>query len=138
MIVDYEFYKTNFDSSISEETFNKLNMQSQPVIEYLTRCSEEMLLSYSEHLDNIKKAICAEIFYVNQNGGVSVFNGESKNLLTSESYAGSYSYSKQDNKALENIKYINGVPVAPMVNIYLGNTGLLYAGVGITYGKRFI
>lgn len=138
MITDYEFYQKNFDSSIDEETFNKLNMQSQPIIEYLTRCSEEMLLSYSEHLDNIKKAICSQIFYLQQNGGMSVLNGESKNLLTSESYGGSYSYSKQNNKALEKLVYINGIPVAPMVKIYLGNTGLLYAGVGITYEKRFI
>lgn len=135
MIVDFNYYIGIYgENSISENDFKMLNVQAQPLIEVITKHNEKELLAMEEDIvEAVKKAICSQISYFKDNGGMSVMNGNSSNLLTSESYGGSYSYSKQENQALNKIKYVNGIPVAPMVYVYLLPTNLLYAGVDVYY-----
>lgn len=129
MIVDYEYYTNIYNGqSLDETTFVKLNNKSQAIIEYLTRKPESSLTELSGNiLNNVKNAICSEIEYINSNGGEEVLIGKDSNQYQSESYS-SYSYQK-GTKQSDTIQYLNGIPIAPMVNIYLSNTGLLYKGV---------
>lgn len=132
MIVDYNFYNGVYPDTVEEKDFNLLNNQAQPIIEMITHKSESVLLGLeSDDLDRVKKAICSQIYFFADNGGTSVVNGDSSKLITSESYAGSYSWSKQSNDAFKSIKYVNGLPIAPMVNVFLAPTNLLYAGVDL-------
>ena len=136
MLVSYDYYTNTFlGDSITEATFNKLNTQSQFIIlkGVIHKSYEDVVELDAETITDVKNAICAQISYMNENGGMSMLSGQNTGLLTSESYGGSYSYSMQENKAFSYIKYINGIAIAPMVYIYLSGTGLLYAGVDLNY-----
>jgi len=129
MIVDYEFYKNTYKGEdMDDSTFAKLNVNSQSIVEYLTNKLESSLLELpSDILEKVKYAICSQIEYLIQNGGIKALAGNDAGQYQSESYS-SYSYNK-GTKQTDAIQYINGVPVAPMLRIHLGNTGLLYKGV---------
>lgn len=135
ILVDYEYYSAFTDDSIDEAMFNKLNTQSQFIIlKGVIHRDYDCVIGMDEDIvTDVKNAICAQISYMNENGGLSMLSGNNSSLLTSESYGGSYSYSKQENKAYDFIKYVNGIAIAPMVYIHLQDTGLLYAGVDLNY-----
>lgn len=131
MIVD----KAYFEAYKGEEVkgFDRLNGVSQSFIEYLTRKSESELSALPEVvLKKVKDAICAEIDYLDSLGGTVTVNSKQDLQKTSESYAGSYSYSV-DSKNIAQIKYVNGLPCAPLIDIYLEPTGLLYTGVDYVF-----
>lgn len=134
-LVDFEYYNSFMDDGIDETTFDKLNTQSQFIIlkGVIHRSLEEVNELESDIITDVKNAICSQISYMNENGGMSMLSGNNTGLLSSESYGGSYSYSMQENRAYKFIKYVNGIAIAPMVYIYLTGTGLLYAGVDINY-----
>lgn len=135
ILVDYEYYSAFTGDSIDEAMFNKLNTQSQFIIlKGVIHRDYDCVIGMDEDIvTDVKNAICAQISYMNENGGLSMLSGNNSSLLTSENYGGSYSYSKQENKAYDFIKYVNGIAIAPMVYIHLQNTGLLYAGVDLNY-----
>ena len=129
MIIDYDYYIKEYKGEeVDDATFDKLNISSQAVVEYLTNKLESSLVELpSDILEKVKKAICCEIEYLIQNGGIKALAGNDAGQYQSESYS-SYSYNK-GTKQTDTIQYICGVPVAPMLQIHLGNTGLLYKGV---------
>lgn len=138
MLVDLNYYTNTFlGGSIDSDTFAQLNMQSQTIIlkSIIHRTYDEVLELDSDTITDVKNAICSQISFLNSNGGMSVLSGNNTGLLTSESYSGSYSYSKQENQAFKYMTYVNGVIIAPMVYTYLANTGLLYAGVDLSYER---
>lgn len=124
MIVDLDFY-TNVYKEIATDDFDKLNVASQSIIEYLT-LKGGTTLSNSPFLVNIKNAICSQIEYLSQNGSLKALQGQNTGDFKSESI-GSYSYTRNNKNS--DITYLNGIPVAPMVFTYLMPTGLLYCGV---------
>lgn len=131
MIVDKAYFEAYKGEDIKD--FDSLNGTSQSFIEYLTRKSESELLELPEVLlKKVKDAICAEINYLDSLGGMKALNSKQDLQKTSESYAGSYSYSV-DSKNIAQIEYVNGLPKAPLIETYLGNTGLLYAGVDYVF-----
>ena len=131
MIVNEAYFQTYKGSSV--EDFDRLNGIAQSFIEYLTRKSENELQELPEVLlTKVKNAICAEIDYLSSLGGTASVNQKLDLQKTNESYAGSYSYSV-DNKNIAQVKFTNGLPEAPLIDIYLGNTGLLYAGVDYVF-----
>lgn len=131
MIVDSNYFEEYKGSSV--ENFDRLNGISQSFIEYLTRKSESELLELPEALlKKVKDAICAEIDYLDSLGGTVTVNSKQDLQRTSESYAGSYSYTV-DSKNIAQIEFVNGLPKAPLIEIYLGTTGLLYAGVDYVF-----
>lgn len=128
MIVDTSFYEDTYHGQETNE-FDRLNVISQSLIESLTNHSEDELLSLHQNvLERVRMAICAEIEYLYSLGGIKAINAKQDVQKTSESYAGSYSYSV-DSKQFASIQYVNGVPRAPLIDTYLSNTGLLYSGV---------
>lgn len=128
MIVDIEFYKDSYRGRETDE-FDRLNAASQSLIESLTSHDECSLLGLNESvLERVRKAICAEIEFLCSLGGMNAVNAKQDVQKTSESYGGSYSYSV-DNKQLSGVQYVNGIPYAPLIDIYLSATGLLYTGV---------
>lgn len=126
MIVNEVYYLNEFEAA-ELGNFNKLNKTSQAMIEYLTLKSENQLLS-SRFITQIKTAICSQIEYLSTNGNLDAVQGNAISDIKSESI-GSYSYTKKEKAS--DIEYINGIPLAPMVKVYLMNTGLLYSGVKV-------
>lgn len=116
MIVNEEYYKNTYKGD-TVDNFDKMNKFSQAIVEYLTKQNEEELLAI-EKIEKVKDAICTQIEFLNINGKNAI-NGQSTSQLTSESYSGSYSYSKKTLDKTQDIKYYNGLPIAPMVFIYL-------------------
>lgn len=112
-MVDYSYYKTMYKGvEMETEVFDKLALISFDLINYLTNNAEET--------ENIKKAQCCQIEFLYNNGGINAINGKDSSQYVSESI-GSYSYSKNSN-ARNTIQYVNGLPLAPMLKIYLGKT----------------
>lgn len=131
MIVDNSYFEAYKGSSV--DNFDRLNGISQSFVEYLTRKSESELLELPEAiLKKVKDAICAEIDYLDSLGGTITVNSKQDLQKTSESYAGSYSYTV-DSKNIATVEFVNGLPKAPLIEIYLGTTGLLYAGVDYVF-----
>ena len=132
MIVDKAYY-TDVYKGGNVEDFDRLNGVSQSFVEYLTRQTADQLLSLpSKVLEQVKQAICSEIDYLNTLGGMGSVNSKADLSKTSENYAGSYSYTV-DSGSVAKVVYVNGIPYAPMIDIYLANTGLLYAGVDYVF-----
>ena len=132
MIVDQAYYKDVYKGGDVQD-FDRLNGVSQSFVEYLTRLNARQLEELKEPLlTSVKNAICSEIDYLNSLGGMGAVQSKADLQKTSENYAGSYSYTVASGSVAE-VKYINGVPYAPMIEIYLGNTGLLYAGVDYVF-----
>lgn len=128
MIVEQSYYEDVYNGTESND-FDRLNDAAQSFIEYLTRSTSESLKQAPDStLEMVKKAICAEIDYLVELGGIKAINSKQDLQKSSESYAGAYSYSI-NNKQQSEIKYVNGIPYAPLVDIYLDKTGLLYTGV---------
>ena len=122
-MVEYNYYKLTYKGvDISDILlFEKLATVSEDIVKYLTKNAEET--------ENIKKAQCAQIEFLYQNGGINAINGKDSSQFVSESIGG-YSYSK--NTSVKNgIKYMNGMPLSPMLKIYLGkNKGGALINVG--------
>lgn len=72
----------------------------------------------------IKKAVCAEVHCLVENGGVYAITGNADG-------ATSVSIGKFSESGASSMRNIEGIPVSPMINIYLGLTGLLNKGVGV-------
>lgn len=129
MIVDQKYYEDEYKGEATVDDFDRLNSAAQSFIEYLTRqTAEQLICTPVLVLERVRKAICAQIEYVDSLGGIKAVNSKADVAKTSENYAGSYSYTI-DSKNVSEVKYSNGMPVAPMAEIYLAPTGLLYAGV---------
>lgn len=127
MIVDEAYYQDKFGAELPK-SFPRLNSASQSFIEFLTnRSADELAALPDAILNRVKQAICSEIEYIESLGGTKALNGKPDVQKKSESYGGSYSYSIDD-KQLASIRYVNGIPYAPVVDVLLIPTGLLYAG----------
>lgn len=126
MLVDTSYYKDTYRGT-ETNSFDKLNLLAQSIIERLTMRDEDKL-SASLFVEKIKKAICAQIEYLAINGETNAVNAKEDGQMQSENI-GSYSYTRANIKSSETIKYLDGVPIAPMVWIFLSNTDLLYGGV---------
>lgn len=127
MIVDETYFEAYKGEVVKD--FVRLNGISQSFIEYLLKKGANELLALPDAiLVKVKDAICAEIDYLDSLGGTAAVNSKQALQKTSESYAGSYSYSV-DSKNIAQIKYINGLPYAPLIDVYLEPTGLLYTGI---------
>ena len=111
-MVEYGYYKVTYKGvDIPDDTlFEKLAVVSEDIVKYLTKDAEET--------ENIKKAQCAQIEFLYQNGGVNAINGKDSSQFTSESIGG-YSYSR-NTTIKSGIKYVNGLPLSPMLKVYLG------------------
>ena len=79
----------------------------------------------------IKKATCAQIQTMYAAGGADVVTGsggEPQSVTLSK-----FSYTAGESKA----DTFNGIPIAPMANVYLHGTGLLYRGLALAPPPEF-
>jgi len=114
MIVDLGFYN-NVYNAVATDDFDRLNQTSQTIIEYLTMKTADDL-NNSPFLVDVKKAICSQIEYLSENGSLNAIHGNDDGNIVSEK-VGSWSRTKGAKNS--DIQYFRGLPIAPMVYIYL-------------------
>lgn len=113
-MVDYNFYRIEYQGEeIDPAEFNRLAKRSYDLI---------MSLHQGEETDNVKKAECAQIEFLYKNGGIDALVGNDKSQFVSESIGG-YSYSKGNNSS--GLRYVNGLPIAPLVWLYIRRGGVV-------------
>lgn len=124
MLVDYDYYLDEYVGAyIDYDTFTKINDTAENVILTVVNPS---FLKIKKFEDIIKRAICMEIDYLNQNDYEQIIKLNDTINIQSESYP-AYSYTKKSGGF--SARNIEGITIAPNVSLYLGRYGLLYSGV---------
>lgn len=124
MLVDYDYYLDEYVGAyIDYDTFTKINDTAENVILTVVNPS---FLKIKKFEDIIKRAICMEIDYLNQNDYEQIIKLNDTINIQSESYP-AYSYTKKSGGV--SARNIEGITIAPNVSLYLGRYGLLYSGV---------
>ena len=125
--VDFKYYTDTFHGEpVSETGFPALENRAAELIEELTmyRLNEYAFEGMSPAVqDAVKRAVCAEIEYIDANGGSDIDNGEALQSAT----LGKFSYSSGAMAAGDGST--GGIPVySPRAKRILASTGLLYRG----------
>lgn len=125
--VDFKYYIDTFHGEpVSESGFPALEQRAAELIEELTmyRLNEHAFDGMSSAMKEIvKKAICAEIEYIDANGGSDIDNGEGLQSAT----LGKFSYSSGAVAAGDGDS--GGISMySPRAKRILVPTGLLYRG----------
>lgn len=114
-MVTYDDYIKRYDDDMDEGEFETLVLNVTNFLESYTESfiSEFKLKdSFEDYGLNIDEAVIQQMHYVDQNGGMTVFDGNSDAAVKSVSTSGfSYSYDKG------NIETYQGIPIAPMAKI---------------------
>lgn len=120
--VDYTYYTETYKgTSASYADFPALEMRASEVIDGLTmyRVAQSSLSNFPEFIQGqFKKAVCAEIDYIEANGGVDSLHEHGTQSMGLGKFSYSGSSDNQDN-----------IPISPLVYQYLFITGLLYRGI---------
>lgn len=119
--VDYEYYKNNYLGGLVDETdFPKLSLRASEMIENICSYKIGSLELKSPFIqDKIRKATCAQIDFIEINGGIDFLD----EVNTSSVTLGKFSFSGPSNEFEGNSKISN------RVYEYLWPTGLLYRGM---------
>ena len=125
LYVDEEFYLNIFRGEpVQEADFPALEERAAELIEEMCRyrINPENFTSYSERIQMlIKKAVCAEIEYLDANGGSEMDNGAD----LQSAGLGKFSFTKTSSEASSEQSLY-----APRARRLLAPTGLLYRGGG--------
>ena len=125
MYVDASYYKNTFRGEpVDSSDFPALLDRASEIIEEMCmyRISPEKMESYEKDIqERIKRAVCAEIEFLNANGGSEVDNGTELQSAA----LGKFNYTKASGTSGDGSgsKYI-----APRAVRILMHTGLLYRG----------
>lgn len=118
--VDKEYYNQTYKGvSINDSDFDMFEIRAAEMINDITmyRVATSGLESLSEFAKaQFKKAVCAQIEYINANGGDELYTGD--NLQSAGLGKFNYSASESGSKM-----------IAPLAYIHLAPTGLLYRGM---------
>lgn len=116
---DYTFYAdTYLGEAIPEASFPRLALRASAIIDQLT-FGRSILEEDVDTIEQIKNAVCAvaeEIYTAEQNNGADGIQSES---------VGSHSVTYAENSTQ---RLTNHQRYANAASLYLGSTGLLYAG----------
>lgn len=122
--VDYDYYTDKYHGEpIAEDEFQTLSERSGEIVEELTlyRLTPDLFTSLPEsHQERVKKAVCAQIEYLEANGGAEMDNGASIQSAT----LGKFSYSSgagADGSSGQSV-------FSPRAERLLWPTGLTYRG----------
>lgn len=122
--VDYDYYHETFHGeSVDPADFPALSQRAGELIEELTlyRLTSITFLAMPESVQNlIKKAVCAQIEYLDANGGSDLDNGSGVQSATLGKF--SYSGSSGVNGSTEQSRF------SPRAERILWPTGLTYRG----------
>lgn len=122
--VDAEYYKNSFSGeSVEEADFPSLCRRAEEIIEEMTlyRVTPVTFLAMPEGTQTrVKDAVCAQIEYLNANGGaeMDLFPGISGGTLGKFSYSGATSGTGSSEQSL----------ISPRAERILWPTGLTYRG----------
>ena len=116
-------------TTIDEDEFNELSERASDVIDIITFNRIILaggLSTYDEKTQAaVKKAVCAQVQCMYANGGIDIVTGMSGADVQSAGI-GKFSYTrKQSGEA------VGGIPVSPLVRMYLAGTNLTYRGLSI-------
>lgn len=124
--VTQEYYMDTFrGESVDDTDFPSLLNRSAEIVEEMTlyRISESKMDTFDAHIQElIKKAVCAQIEYLDANGGSDMDNGAD----LQSGGLGKFSYSKSAGASGSTKQSI----YAPRAQRILALTGLLYRGGG--------
>ena len=120
--VDYTYYIETYKGTLVSDTdFPLLELRASEMIDDLTmyRVAQTSLSNYSTFIqEQLKKAVCAQIDYIESNGGVDSLNEQSSQSMA----LGKFNYSGTMEQS--------NIQISPLVTQYLFITGLLYRGIG--------
>lgn len=123
MYVDEKYYANTFKGeSVDETDFPVLSQRAAEIVEEMCmyRITEERLNSYSTYIQEcVKRAICAEIEYLDANGGFDIDSGASMQSAG----LGKFNYTGVGTAKGQSV-------YAPRALRILAPTGLLYRGGG--------
>lgn len=123
---DFSAYST---VEIGDSDFIILAGRASDIIDMLTKQNISAAGGFDDLSDDaqaaVKKAVCAEVELLYQQGGIDALTGNAESGYGSMSL-GKFSVSSNTGNKLE---MINGIPISPMVRSYLLMTGLLYRGL---------
>lgn len=110
-VLNYSYYKNTFKGNLSEDEFSSL----APFInDFVQQICEAYIPSwnYKETLEeyglNLDKAMCYQIDFINELGGLKALNGASDADITSVKTE-EFTYTMN-----QNIKRFNGIPISPI------------------------
>ena len=112
-MVDLEFYQDVYKGTECNQDFEQIELQASQIVNAITSYKIQNIDSYSDFIKTqIKLAICYQMDFINENGGVSSSGGSVA--------IGKFSYNTTATD--------NQIAVSPMVYMLLEPTGLLYRG----------
>lgn len=125
--VDSKFYSEVYKGeSVNDTDFPSLLDRAEELVEEMTmyRLTSVTFLAMPEDVQlRVKKAVCAQIEYLDANGGSDMDNGTDVQSVS----LGKFSYSAGGNAAGETSQSL----YAPRAQRLLAPTGLLYRGGGL-------
>lgn len=130
-IVKADFTAYSPNTAVDDDAeFAELAERASDIIDMITLNRISRLGGMSELAASvqakIKKAVCAEVKMLYDNGGIEAVTGNGS--VEKSASVGDYSYTLADGSAP---RTLYGMPIAPMVETYLMFTGLMYAGVSV-------
>lgn len=124
--IDEAFYHNTFHGEpVDSADFPSLSMRAGEIVEEMTmyRLTPTSFLAMSEDMQNrVKCAVCAQIEYLDANGGSDMDNGAD----LQSAGLGKFNYSKSAGAGGSTKQSL----YAPRASRYLSPTGLLYRGGG--------
>lgn len=124
--VTMEYYMDTFHGELVDDAdFPSLCMRAEEIVEEMTmyRVTPITILAMSEDVqERVKKAVCAQIEYLNANGGSDLDNG----VGIQSASLGKFSYTGAAGTSGSTLQST----YAPRALRYLAPTGLLYRGGG--------
>ena len=112
-MVDFNYYKDMFKGNIGEGEFSSLLPY---VTSFLNSYCESYIAgwktkeSFNDYELNLNDAVCYQLDFIFQNGGINVFNGQSDLDVTSVNASG-YSYSLNNE-----VKKFKGIPMSMLAD----------------------
>lgn len=119
--IDKTYFNEYSDVVIDDAEFGILSKRSEDIINTLTNDLQGRGFTSlpSSFQDKIKKAVAAQVETLFLQGGTESMIGGN----VSSASVGKFSYSQSGEQS--------GMPISPLVSMYLGRTGLLYRGVTV-------
>lgn len=119
-MVDYEYYSSEFKGTVSEAIFNELEPKVCDIISiYIMSIipSDRVKDTLDDYEIDLKKDICYQIDYINEQGKDILNGSQAKNRLKSvKNAAFTYEY---DLSETDNVESVNGIPISPFASIHI-------------------
>lgn len=110
--IDYAYYINEYHGKATDKEFREISSRAIDIVKmYMDRfiASWEYQSNIEDYNCEVKKAVCYEIDYLLENGGLSTFNGKSDFDLKSVKTEG-FEYAYRSNRG----SMFNGVPFSPV------------------------